>query len=181
MIYNELSRIQKELKAPKGQFNKFGNYKYRSCEDILEAVKPLLGNCCLTMSDEIILVGDRFYVKATAKLSLSNEDYIEVSAMARESENEKGMQSAQLSGSTSSYARKYALDGLLAIDDSKEIDSKTNDKEGLPDTLIKAINEVKNKQELQELYKANKDDMSKELKAQFNKLVSDKKAEFGND
>ena len=178
MIYNELSRIQKELKAPKGQFNKFGNYKYRSCEDILEAVKPLLGDCCLTMSDEIILVGDRFYVKSTAKLSLSNEDYIEVSAMARESENEKGMQSAQLSGSTSSYARKYALDGLLAIDDTKEIDDKGSDKDGLPEILINAINKVKTVEELQELYKANKNDMSKDLISQFNKLVSDRKKEL---
>lgn len=178
MIYNELSRIQKELKAPKGQFNKFGNYKYRSCEDILEAVKPLLGDCCLTISDDIILIGDRYYIKATAKLSLSNEDYIEVSAIARESENEKGMQSAQLSGSTSSYARKYALDGLLAIDDSKEIDSKTNDKEGLPEILINAIKETKNLKELEEIYKANKNDISKELKAEFNSLITNRKEEL---
>lgn len=122
-IYTELSRIQKELKAPKGQFNRFGNYKYRSCEDILEAVKPLLGDCSLTVSDEIIVVADRFYIKATAKLSLSDNEFVANSALAREPESKKGMDEAQVTGATSSYARKYALNGLFAIDDTKDADA----------------------------------------------------------
>lgn len=130
MIYNELSRIQKELKAPKGQFNKFGNYKYRSCEDILEAVKPLLGDCCLTISDDIVLIGDRYYIKATARLALSNEDFVENSAFAREAFDKKGMDESQITGASSSYARKYALNGLFAIDDTKDADAtNTHDKD----------------------------------------------------
>lgn len=176
MIYEELSRIQKELKAPKGQFNKFGNYKYRSCEDILEAAKPLLNKCCLTITDDIILVGERFYVKATARLSLTNDDFIEVSAFARESDGEKGMQSAQLTGSTSSYARKYALDGLFAIDDTKEIDS--GKKEGLSENIINSIREVKTLKELSDFYNANKNSIPKELKSEFNSIVTTRKEEL---
>lgn len=178
MIYEELNRIQKNLKAPKNQYNKFGNYKYRSCEDILEAVKPLLDKCSLTISDEVVLIGDRFYIKSTARLSLTNEDYIEVSALARESEGEKGMQSAQLTGSTSSYARKYALDGLFAIDDTKEIDGKGTEKDGLPEVLVNAIENAKDLKELEEIYKSNKDDVSKELKAVFNSLITNRKGEI---
>ena len=125
-IYAELSRIQKELKAPKNQRNAFGGYNYRSCEDILEAVKPLLNDCSLTVSDEIVAIGDRFYVKATARLSLSAEDYVQNIAFAREPLAKKGMDEAQVTGATSSYARKYALNGLLAIDDTKDADA-TND------------------------------------------------------
>lgn len=141
MIYNELSRIQKELKAPKGQFNKFGNYKYRSCEDILEAVKPLLGDCCLTISDDIVLIGDRFYVKATARLALSNEDYIENSAFAREALDKKGMDESQITGASSSYARKYALNGLFAIDDTKDADATNT--HGKDDFEKDAANEMR--------------------------------------
>lgn len=125
-IYAELSRIQKGLKAPKNQRNAFGGYNYRSCEDILEAVKPLLDDCSLTVSDEIVAIGDRFYVKATARLSLSAEDYVQNIAFAREPLAKKGMDEAQVTGATSSYARKYALNGLLAIDDTKDADT-TND------------------------------------------------------
>lgn len=120
-INDELSRIQKELKAPKGKFNAFGKYKYRSCEDILEAVKPLLGNNTLVVSDEVICLGNRFYIKATAKFS-DGETSIEVTGLAREPESKKGMDDAQVSGSTSSYARKYALNGLFCIDDNKDAD-----------------------------------------------------------
>jgi hypothetical protein len=141
MIYEELSRIQKELKAPKGQFNKFGNYKYRSCEDILEAVKPLLGKCCLTISDDIVLIGDRFYVKATAKLALSNDDYIENSALAREALDKKGMDESQITGASSSYARKYALNGLFAIDDTKDADATNT--HGKDDFEKDAANEMR--------------------------------------
>lgn len=141
MIYNELSRIQKELKAPKGQFNKFGNYKYRSCEDILEAVKPLLGDCCLTISDDIVLIGDRYYIKATARLALSNEDYIENSAFAREAFDKKGMDESQITGASSSYARKYALNGLFAIDDTKDADATNT--HGKDDFEKDAANEMR--------------------------------------
>jgi len=125
-IHQRLSCIQKELKAPKGQENKFGGYKYRSCEDILEAVKPLLQDGeFLTITDEIVLVGDRYYVKATATFH-SGKDAISTQALARESLEKKGMDSAQITGSTSSYARKYSLNGLLLIDDTKDADA-TND------------------------------------------------------
>ena len=123
-MVDKLMRIQAKLKAPKGQRNTFGNYKYRSCEDILEAVKPLLTEegCTLTLSDEIELIGDRYYIKATATLK-SDKEEIQVSAYAREEQAKKGMDSAQVTGATSSYARKYALNGLFCIDDNKDPDT----------------------------------------------------------
>lgn len=108
-IYEKLGQIQKTLKAPKNQRNKFGGYNYRSCEDILEAVKPLLDGCVLTVSDEVVSLGDRFYIKATARLALSGDEFVENTAWAREPETKKGMDEAQITGATSSYARKYAL------------------------------------------------------------------------
>lgn len=122
MIKEKLSKIQKELKAPKNQYNSFGGYNYRSCEDILEAVKPLLGDCILTISDDIISVGDRVYVKATATLS-DKDGQISTTAFAREAESRKGSDCSQLTGASSSYARKYALAGLLLLDDQKDADS----------------------------------------------------------
>lgn len=125
-MYKKLMNIQSELKAPKGQYNRFGKYKYRSCEDILEAVKPVLAKhgCTLTISDSIMLIGDRFYVKATATLSDTDSDKsISVSAYARESQDKKGMDASQVTGATSSYARKYALNGLFCIDDTKDADT----------------------------------------------------------
>lgn len=122
-IYEKLMRIQTELKAPKNQFNSFGKYNYRSQEDILEALKPLLEKhkAAINISDEITLIGVRYYVKATATLiDIEKEDKVEVSAYAREDETKKGMDLSQLTGSTSSYARKYALNGLFAIDDTKD-------------------------------------------------------------
>jgi hypothetical protein len=121
----ELVSIQQELKASKGQYNAFGKYHYRSCEDILEAVKPLLGkhNCILNISDQIEIVGDRFYVKATATIINSEGKSVTTTAFAREQENKAGMDSSQLTGSTSSYARKYALNGLFCIDDTKDADT----------------------------------------------------------
>ena len=141
----KLQEIQQTLKAPKGQNNKFGGYKYRNCEDILEAVKPLLGESLLTISDEMIVIGDnspcsydttdakgnavtlpmgeqRFYIKATATFTDGNNS-ISVSAYARESESRKGMDDSQITGSTSSYARKFALNGLFLIDDTKDADT----------------------------------------------------------
>ena len=121
---NKLIKIQNRLKAPKGQFNKFGNYKYRSCEDILEAVKPLCAEegMQLTISDEIVMIGDRYYVKATATVTDGSES-ASVTAYAREEETKKGMDSSQITGATSSYARKYALNGLFCIDDTKDADT----------------------------------------------------------
>lgn len=125
-LQSELSRIQRELKAPKGQFNAFGKYKYRSCEDILEGLKKVLGDCTITLSDDIILVGaDRYYVKASASLFYGDE-VISVTAMARESLNKKGQDESQITGTASSYARKYALNGLFAIDDTKDADTMNN-------------------------------------------------------
>ena len=128
----ELVSIQQELKAPKGQYNSFGKYHYRSCEDILEAVKPLLGkyNCFLNVSDQIEMVGDRFYVKATATIINSEGKSVTTTAFAREQESKAGMDMSQLTGSTSSYARKYALNGLFCIDDTKDADTMDNSSEG---------------------------------------------------
>lgn len=119
-----LAKIQSLIKAPKGQFNSFGKYKYRSCEDIVEAVKPVINSLgfYLTLSDEIVNIGNRFYIKATATISNGTESYSSV-AYAREEETKKGMDGSQVTGASSSYARKYALNGLFAIDDTKDSDS----------------------------------------------------------
>lgn len=119
-----LNKIQRELKAPKNQRNTFGNYNYRSCEDILEAVKPLLGEATLTITDEIVLIGDRHYVRATATLTCGEHEK-SVSAYARETIAKKGMDEAQITGAASSYARKYALNGLFCIDDNRDTDIET--------------------------------------------------------
>lgn len=121
-LVSRLAFIQGNLKAPKNQNNTFGKYKYRSCEDILEAVKPFLDGLMLTLSDEMIAVGDRVYVKATAKIT-DGKDTIEVTANAREAVTKKGMDDSQITGTASSYARKYALNGLFCIDDSKDADT----------------------------------------------------------
>lgn len=121
-FYERLASIQEHLNAPKNQYNSFGKYKYRSCEDILEGVKPLLNGLFLSISDEIVLIGDRYYVKATATVT-DGENKHTATAMAREEESKKGMDSAQVTGATSSYARKYCLNGLFGIDDSKDADT----------------------------------------------------------
>jgi hypothetical protein len=129
----KLVKIQAELKAPKNQMNAFGKYKYRSAEDIIEAVKPILfkNNCALLISDEIVQVADRVYVKATAMLIDENNEElpIQVYGWAREEEVKKGMDAAQITGSASSYARKYALNGLFAIDDTKDSDATNEHKD----------------------------------------------------
>ncbi|HBA7191896.1 TPA: ERF family protein [Escherichia coli] len=127
-LHKKLWTIQQTLNAPKNQRNNFGGYNYRSAEDVLEAVKPLLQNITLTVSDEIVLIGERYYVKATATLS-DGEDAIAVTAYAREEENKKGMDASQLTGATSSYARKYALNGLFCIDDAKDADTDAYSKQ----------------------------------------------------
>ncbi len=120
-----LAQIQSELKAPKGQRNLFGKYNYRSCEDILEAVKPLLTErgLVLLITDDIVQIGERYYVRATATIYDSEGSYISNSALAREEAVKKGMDASQITGATSSYARKYALNGLFAIDDTKDADA----------------------------------------------------------
>ena len=121
-LFEVLSKIQKEMKAPKSQFNAFGKYKYRSCEDILEAVKPFLNGTVLYISDEMVLIGDRYYIKATATLR-NGDEAVSVTAYAREEAEKKGMDSSQITGAASSYARKYALNGLFLIDDTKDSDA----------------------------------------------------------
>ncbi len=132
-----LNFIQRELKVPKGQFNAFAKYNYRNCEDILEAVKPLLGEGILTLSDEVVEVGGRCYVKATATLTCGElmtvgKNYVSVTAFAREALDKKGMDEAQITGAASSYARKYALCGLFAIDDGEDADKQDNSKVEAP-------------------------------------------------
>lgn len=124
----ELIAIQSELKAPKSQFNKFGGYKYRKAEDILEAVKPLLNKqkCTLTITDDIVMVGNRIYVKANATIKNEKGECETTTGWAREEESKKGMDGSQITGASSSYARKYALNGLFAIDDNADSDT-TND------------------------------------------------------
>lgn len=124
----ELIAIQSELKAPKSQFNKFGGYKYRKAEDILEAVKPLLAKqkCTLTITDDVVLIGNRIYVKSTATIKNEKGECETTTGWAREEESKKGMDGSQITGASSSYARKYALNGLFAIDDNADSDT-TND------------------------------------------------------
>lgn len=142
-VYEKLQAIQTELKAPKGQFNKFGKYKYRSCEDILEAVKPLLAKygCSLTIEDAIEQSGDRYYVKATA-IFRSNDKPLEPNvintAYAREAETKSGMDASQITGTASSYARKYCLNGLFLIDDTKDADTNEYKAQTDPNATDKA-------------------------------------------
>lgn len=130
-LQQKLIEIQAELKAPKSQYNKFGGYNYRNCEDILEAVKPLCAKHEIVplLSDEIVMIGDRFYIKATAKVTDGKEE-ITTTAFARESKDKKGMDESQITGSASSYARKYALNGLFCIDDTKDADFMDNSQSG---------------------------------------------------
>ena len=124
-IYETLSHIQVELKAPKNLYNSFGRYKYRNAESILEAAKPLCAKygCTLTVSDEVILIGSRYYIKATATVQDKDGNAASANALAREDETKKGMDGAQITGTASSYARKYALNGLFCIDDTKDPDT----------------------------------------------------------
>ena len=125
-VYEKLAKVQGSLKAPKSQHNNFGDFNYRSCEDILEAVKPLLQECkaILLLSDEIIPIGSRYYIKATATFQdAENPEAVSVSAWAREAEEKPKMDAAQITGSSSSYARKYALNGLFCIDDARDPDA----------------------------------------------------------
>lgn len=134
MLYGRLMRVQRDLKAPKNQYNSFGKYRYRSCEDILEGVKPILQEygCAIVLSDTIEQIGDRFYVKATATFyDCETGESVSNTAYARESDDKKGMDASQITGTASSYARKYALNGLLLIDDTKDADTDENRNEAI--------------------------------------------------
>ena len=157
-VYEKLMTVQTKLRAPKGQYNSFGRYSYRSCEDILEALKPLLAEveAIVNVSDEVKLIGDRLYVEATAMLlDCETGDSVVARASAREDETKKGMDLAQVTGSVSSYARKYALNGLFAIDDNKDSDAtNTHNKDikpnmtpvsGLSEAQIKRLFAIGNK------------------------------------
>ena len=150
-IYEKLLKVQTELKAPKGQYNSFGEYKYRSCEDILEAVKPLLekNKLTLTLTDTIVPASEtRFYLKATAKvIDVESGEAVENTAFARESDEKKKLDNSQLTGVASSYARKYALNGLLLIDDTKDADTdefqkQTSEEKFVTKAQIKKLGEL---------------------------------------
>lgn len=145
-VYEKLKVVQQRLVAPKSQYNSFGKYNYRNCEDILEGAKPILNeiNVALVISDELVQVGERYYIQSKVKfIDCESGESIENTAYAREEENKKGMDSSQVTGATSSYARKYALNGLLCIDDVKDADSRDNtiknDQKTTDDQTIDAI------------------------------------------
>lgn len=162
-LVQKVVKIQNELKAPKGQFNKFGGYKYRSCEDIVESVKPILNTygVMLNLSDEMVLIGDRYYIKAVAGLT-DGTDVIQSVAFAREPQDLKGMSESQITGTASSYARKYALNGLLAIDDTKDPDTDEfanqtgqEEKKATP-KQVEILNKYYQGENLDKLLKSNK-------------------------
>lgn len=181
-MMEKLLKIQSELKVPKGQYNDFGKFKYRSCEDILEAVKPILKkyDCLVLLSDKLVHVGERYYVEATAKfLDIKEKETIEVTASAREPENKKGMDSSQITGTASSYARKYALNGLLSIDDTEDAD--TEESEDL-DKLVETLADRKTIDELNDFYKNNLAPWKKKLNNnQITKAFSNRKKEILDD
>lgn len=143
-LVEKISKVQNELKAPKSQYNSFGKYNYRSCEDIVEAVKPLLAKqgLALFIKDEMVFVGERYYIQATATIT-DGETEISTTALAREPLEKKGMDESQITGTASSYARKYALNGLFAIDDTKDADSLNTSKD-YTDKSHNAPNRAKN-------------------------------------
>lgn len=160
-----ISEIQSKLKAPKGQNNSFGGYKFRSCEDIVEAAKPILNEYkySLNISDEMIMLGDRFYIKATASIFNDKEIISSAVGFAREPQNKKGFDEAQITGASSSYARKYALNGLFAIDDTKDADTNEHKKE-LEEKPIQLIT-VDQATVIHDLIKETNSDLQKFLQA----------------
>ena len=167
-IKQKLLNIQTKLKAPKGQFNSFGEYNYRSCEDILEAVKPLCKKekAVLTLSDTIKNIGERYYIEVTVRLQdIESESEISVTAYAREEESKKGMDGSQITGASSSYARKYALNGLFNIDDTKDSDGTNTGDEEKPKPPKKETKEDYRSQ-LGELIKGSKGKITGEIIAE---------------
>lgn len=165
----ELIEIQQKLKAPKEQLNDFGKYKYRSCEDVLEALKPLLYEykCQLTLKDELIYVGARYYIKATATIMNGQGHEVSTTALAREEETKKGMDGSQITGASSSYARKYALNGLFCIDDTKDSDCTNN--------AIQKVKDCDSIKSLQAIWEAYPDLQSDK---EFIRIVTAKKKEL---
>lgn len=186
-LIEKLEKIQSELNAPKDAFNAFGKYYYRSAESILKAIKPLLAETglVLTVSDDIIAVSDRIYVKATAKIT-DGEYTVETSALAREPLIKKGMDDSQITGAASSYARKYALCGLLAIDDNKDVDAlPPEDKRSQSKPLdLKAYQEAVEQAEtfddLKKYFAAAYKKASEEQKAKVKDIYENRKADFQN-
>ena len=180
MKNHTLAEIQSMVKAPKGQFNSFGKYKYRCAEDILESVKPVINpmGFHIILTDEPIIVGDRNYIRATVTLSNGDQSY-SASAVAREDESKKGMDSAQVSGTSSSYARKYALNGLFALDDTKDSDATNKNTNVLDkDTLNEwqmLINDCESIEYLRNLHSENLETIKKftELQSMFTKRKSE--------
>lgn len=179
-VYEKLMNIQTELKAPKNQYNSFGKYKYRSCEDILEGLKPLLNEnkAVVLLSDGMVLIGERYYIQAIATfIDIEKGEKIEVKALAREDQTKKGMDLAQVTGSVSSYARKYALNGLFAIDDTKDSDvTNTHNKEtteqysgqaNLSDAQLKWLYTIANKAGIKS------DTVKEQVKKKFNKDIKE--------
>lgn len=180
-VYEKLLNIQSEIKCNKSQFNSFGKYNYRSVEDIMEAIKPLLTQykATLTVKDDIVLIGDRYYVKATATfIDIETGESIENTAFAREEEDFKGMAKSQVTGSTSSYARKYCLGGLLLLDDTKDADAlNTHDSNAsknnytphteLTDSQVKRLYTIANKVG----YKADK--LKELINKKYNKEIKE--------
>lgn len=202
----ELQKIQRKLNVPKSLVNKFGGFNYRNAEQILEAVKPLLEEqgCVITLADDVVLVGDRYYVKATATITNKQGQSVSTSALAREAHDKKGMDDAQITGAASSYARKYALGGLLLIDDGQDPDSEDNSGKNTPtpkpsakpaakaadippfdlNAAIKEVLGAASRERLQELFTQRKsmlsgDDLKayKQAIAKRDKELSDAKAE----
>lgn len=174
MKVKNLLQIQSELKAPKGQYNSFGKYKYRSCEDILEAAKPICAKygVVLTLSDELVNIGERYYIKATARLADDEGGSAEVTAYAREEETKKGMDGSQITGTASSYARKYALNGLFLIDDTRDAD--TDEYKTQSDKRQSASKQAEPKEEPKELTNREKVIIiAKERGISLNELAKD--------
>ncbi len=133
-FFKKVAEVQRNIKAPKSQYNKFGKYNYRSCEDVFEGAKAVLGDLVLFVTDSVEVHGDRIYIKATATIT-DGENEIRNSALAREALTKKGMDESQITGTASSYARKYALNGLLCIDDTKDADHDSNNSKAQPVTI----------------------------------------------
>ena len=177
-VYLKLVKVQNELKAPKSQYNSFGKYAYRNCEDILEALKPILNEtkAIVNISDEVILIGERYYIKATVRfIDAETGEVVEASAMAREEETKKGMDASQITGSASSYARKYALNGLMLIDNSELDPDSINTFEKESNIQVKSLSEAQINRLYAIAYKAKYDKLKIEsmIQSKYKKDIKD--------
>ena len=174
MLSEKLNHIQSNLNAPKNLYNSFGKYKYRNLEGIFEGLKPLLKEtgCTITVSDEIVCVNEMNYIKATATLSNGTDESVFVTGWARESVSKKGMDDSQITGSTSSYARKYAMNGLFAIDDTKDADSMDNSTHVTTKKTTKAPNKAKQNEPLTDSQKATVLDLIKKVEKGYGASVT---------